>query len=329
LPRRESGGRKGSDVSVVPIAFRGRRVPLAAAAFVSSLQLAGAPSGGAAFAESPFATTVVNYSPGIGAAGGYTNPLVALGAPERFTGDGLVPQAVTPFQPPFMTNEIVSIGLGGSLTLGFDHDVTDDPDNPFGIDLLVFSNAFATDALSPFGVMGSMFGEGGSISVSQDGVTWTPVPGVAADGPLPTMGYADVGPYATRPGLVETDFTKPVNPAHTPASLAGLSYELLVAAYDGAGGGAGIDLAPLGLASIRYVRLEGSLSFGTSPEIDAIADVAPAAPTVPFDLTGDGTVDAADLGVLLGAWGTAGPGDLDRNGIVDAADLGLLLGAWS
>ena len=46
------------------------------------------------------------------------------------------------------------------------------------------------------------------------------------------------------------------------------------------------------------------------------------------DLNDDGTVDAADLAILLGAWGTSGPGDLDGSGGVDAADLALLLGAW-
>ena len=49
----------------------------------------------------------------------------------------------------------------------------------------------------------------------------------------------------------------------------------------------------------------------------------------PADLNGDGVVDGADLGILLGAWGSAGPGDLDGNGVVDGADLGILLGAWS
>lgn len=47
------------------------------------------------------------------------------------------------------------------------------------------------------------------------------------------------------------------------------------------------------------------------------------------DLDGDGDVDGADLGLLLGAWGTTGPGDVDGSGIVDGADLGLLLGQWS
>jgi hypothetical protein len=46
------------------------------------------------------------------------------------------------------------------------------------------------------------------------------------------------------------------------------------------------------------------------------------------DLNGDGTVDGADLGLLLGAWGGPGAADLNGSGSVDGADLGLLLGAW-
>lgn len=46
------------------------------------------------------------------------------------------------------------------------------------------------------------------------------------------------------------------------------------------------------------------------------------------DLDGDGTVGPADLAILLGAWGTRGPGDLDADGTVGAADLAILLGAW-
>ncbi|MFO0828965.1 MAG: esterase-like activity of phytase family protein [Phycisphaerales bacterium] len=47
------------------------------------------------------------------------------------------------------------------------------------------------------------------------------------------------------------------------------------------------------------------------------------------DLDGDEVVGAIDLGILLGAWGGAGPGDLDGDGVVSAADLGILLGAWT
>lgn len=51
------------------------------------------------------------------------------------------------------------------------------------------------------------------------------------------------------------------------------------------------------------------------------------------DLSGDGNVDGADLGLLLGAWGACAkpccPGDLDGSGQIDGADLGLLLAAWT
>ncbi|MFO0830031.1 MAG: di-heme oxidoredictase family protein [Phycisphaerales bacterium] len=45
------------------------------------------------------------------------------------------------------------------------------------------------------------------------------------------------------------------------------------------------------------------------------------------DLNGSGAVDAADLGILLGAWGNLAF-DLDGDGVVGATDLGILLGAW-
>lgn len=46
------------------------------------------------------------------------------------------------------------------------------------------------------------------------------------------------------------------------------------------------------------------------------------------DLNVDGTVNAADLSILLGAWGTSGPGNLNGDATVNAADLSILLGAW-
>ncbi len=52
-------------------------------------------------------------------------------------------------------------------------------------------------------------------------------------------------------------------------------------------------------------------------------------PACPADLDGDGTVDGADLGILLSCWGGSGAEcDLDGDGSVDGADLGLMLTAW-
>ncbi|MFM8639204.1 MAG: hypothetical protein ACKOEL_01005 [Planctomycetota bacterium] len=82
-------------------------------------------------------------------------------------------------------------------------------------------------------------------------------------------------------------------------------------------------------ASARYWLV---LNGGDTPErwADAVAAAEAMAnpPTCPADLDGDGTVGGADLGLLLGAWGTAGPGDLDGSGTVTGSDLGLLLGGW-
>jgi hypothetical protein len=52
---------------------------------------------------------------------------------------------------------------------------------------------------------------------------------------------------------------------------------------------------------------------------------------VPGDFNGDGFVNGADLGLLLGAWGRCArcPEDLNGSGAVNGADLGLLLGYWT
>ncbi len=52
-------------------------------------------------------------------------------------------------------------------------------------------------------------------------------------------------------------------------------------------------------------------------------------PPCPADLDGSGTVDGADLGLLLLEWGSPDPTfDLDGNGLIDGADLGLMLLDW-
>ncbi|MCB9839067.1 MAG: hypothetical protein H6813_06985 [Phycisphaeraceae bacterium] len=48
----------------------------------------------------------------------------------------------------------------------------------------------------------------------------------------------------------------------------------------------------------------------------------------PADLNGDGVVDTADLGILLGLFGGSGLGDFNLDGVIDTADLGVLLGGY-
>ncbi len=281
-------------------------------------------------ADDPFADAVVAYDPGANPAPGYTTPETALGSPERFTGEGVFPGCVTPFNSAFGLDEIVSIGSGGALTLAFDTPVTDDPANPFGVDLIVFGNALFIDAAFPAGEVGGLFAENvGTIELSADGVTWVPVPDVLPDGVFPTIGYADATPYQDVPGTVLTDFTKPVDPAMTMADVMGMSHADLIALYDGSGGGAGVDIGAVGLASVSFIRISNPDAGADNIEIDAVADVAPAGGP-PGDLNRDGAVDASDLAILLAAWGVPGsPADLDGDGTVDAADLAILLANWT
>ena len=48
----------------------------------------------------------------------------------------------------------------------------------------------------------------------------------------------------------------------------------------------------------------------------------------PADVSGDGTVNGLDLGIMLGEWGGSGSADVNNDGIVNGSDLGIILRAW-
>lgn len=220
-----------------------------------------------------FAGSVVSYAPGSNASPSYQNPATALGSPTRFTGVGVFPSVVSPFNPPFLTSEIVSIGTGGSLTLQFASPVVNDPANPFGQDLLIFGGQFFIDTDFPNGVAGPIFGgaTNSRVEVSADGQNWFTVPNTQATGVYPTLGYLDLtDPSSSTPGSVLSDFFKPVNPAFDPA---GKSFAQIIAGYDGSGGGNGIDIGVVGLAQASFIRIS---NFGASAfSIDAVSAVTP------------------------------------------------------
>lgn len=71
--------------------------------------------------------------------------------------------------------------------------------------------------------------------------------------------------------------------------------------------------------------IEGTESFlpPYSPEYTFQIDTG-----CPADLNHDGVVDTADLGILVGNYGSSGlcpPGDINGDGVVDTADLGILI----
>jgi len=215
----------------------------------------------------PWADTVVLYNPGD--VTNYTNSPVVLGEPTRTTSDGLKgSESVRMTVGPWQDSEILKIGNGGHLVVSFDSPVKNDPLNPFGIDLLVFTSAAfmssdwpANKTIDGSGGKVTVFGGAlGAISVSQDGLNWHQVTSL---GPIfPMHGYLsdEADAYAT--GATPTDYTRPVDPSLSLNDFAGLSLAEALSLYNGSGGGLGIDLSNLDggtitLSSISFVKIEG------------------------------------------------------------------------
>lgn len=224
-------------------------------------------------AADPWADQVVSYSPGSGFVPGFTNPAVVLGEPERFTGEGVFPSAVTPFNAPFLPSEIVSVGAGGHLIVRFDEPITNDPSHLYGVDLLIFGNGFFTGP-----PVSGVFEEGPfTVSVSADGTTFVTISGQFFDALFPPLGYLDLtDPFQTTPGSVPSDFTRPVNPSLLAdaglGSFFGKTFAEVVALYDGSGGGIPIDIAESGLSRVFFVRVDLAPGAGKA-EFDSFAAV--------------------------------------------------------
>ncbi|MEM9372720.1 MAG: hypothetical protein AAGA55_03675 [Planctomycetota bacterium] len=233
---------------------------------------------------SPFAAEVISYDQGSNAAGGFTDASTALGSAERFTGEGVFPGGVTPFFSAFGTDEIVSIGSGGELTLRMGTAITNDASHAFGVDMIVFGNAAFVDQSffdadpnnDGTGVLGddpALFGAGGvaEVYVSADGVDWRLAATTAID-LFPTLGYQDFTVTAPpAPGSVPTNFQQAMDPSIGLADLAGLSYTELLDVYGSSGGGVGIDISGTGLNSAEFVRFVNNDSAAF--EIDAVVAV--------------------------------------------------------
>jgi hypothetical protein len=233
-----------------------------------------------------FASTVSAYTEGSGVLPGFNDPITALGAPTTFIGY----QNADPFNPPYQSSDIVGIGTGGSLTLQFNTPVQNNPNNPFGLDFIIFGHAgfnITNGDYSGGGITdGSLFTGGTAdvrVSVSVDGTTfYTLNPSLTpmVDGLFPP----DAG---GNPFL-------PVNPSLTAADFAGKDLAGIAALYNGSAGGAGFDIAwaidgsnqGVLLSSIDYIRLD-VLNDGTPAYIDAVT-VVPEPTTCTLAITGAG-----------------------------------------
>ncbi len=327
-------------------------------------------------AEDPWADTLVSHN-AIQPNTGFDTPEKTVGAPVG--GGTLTPN----------NSSLHSVGRPGDapgsyLLLRFTTPVTDDPLNPFGMDFIVYGNG-AWVGGNPL----RKWAEPGLVEISEDvngngqpDDPWYVIPGSRSLGrsilpggianPSPALagnvlnpntdgterdwGYADLSPTQVQ---YLDNHVRPDDP-HTvglsPRSGGGDAFDIAWAVpVDGAGN-------PQGLAQFHFVRIssfiaasDATLGFIT-PEIDAVADVAPE-----VDTDGDGILDeyetraagtdpdrpestvlaleippedgGSPAGTLLGAaedaFGNrialrssgARTGPRDRNGIVDIAKI--------
>jgi hypothetical protein len=260
-------------------------------------------------AANPFAFEVVAAQTPFGASP-YDDPASLLGMPSTNFYDpwggwsgGTTERRVKLVEPAYNLDAtqtrklITTLNEGSSIVVRFEQPITDDPVHPYGIDLLVFGNAFYTASgfvndgsdMNTLMLAGGGFYEPMKVSVSPG---YTGAPGQNPTNLATWDWYRyDNGPYADTDFPTHAyhwnrtnstwsselmDFTKPVNPVFGPVLEAGgLSAADAIEFYDGSGGGTGFDLAESGFARIQYVRIEGLEGF-SGGEIDALSAVRPA-----------------------------------------------------
>jgi hypothetical protein len=209
----------------------------------------------------PYADEVVSYTQGTN--GGFNAnllPAVVLGPPA---GLGLWVGSL----------DVVSLGREGSIVLGFaDNVIVDGP----GADFTVFENAFML--IEGDGYSAPPFAEPGRVKVSQNGTDWVEFPCTltGAAGPY-WPGCAGVYPAFSNLGL--TPNPHPSIPSTTPIEALIDQDSFSFQPPPGSGGDL-FDLADIGLAWVRYVKIETttfearSATLGQSgPDIDAVVAI--------------------------------------------------------
>lgn len=261
-------------------------------------------------AESPYGFKVVDSFITTKAAN-FKDPNNTLGRPTTYM-TGAWGGPVTPYNPAWMAKELLTLdGEDNYVTIEFDHDVMDDDNNPYGIDLLVFGNSLIVgkstdyygerDSPEAWVYTGKIAAEPADVLVSQDGKTWYSYSEpVYCDDWAPTQGlvYDEKNPWTelysgNKWWGLPTDACKPVDPSKTANDSANLTIKELALRFNGSAGGAGFDLKKFpglpatknGKRWIRYVKImshyDEEEGEWTSAEVDAVADVAP---TSEYDL---------------------------------------------
>ena len=238
---------------------------------------------------SEFATTLVDASESLSGSSYYNDPNDLLGAPAKYCAGwpASATDHISIVEPSWGDGYITTLNEGDYAIVKFDHQVTNDPNNPYGLDFIVYGNAFFTGGgayvaddtdHTSYTLTGGAFTESVLISVSQYGDEWyTYELGPYGDNLFPTNPWVwDQNLYnETGNGWtdIENDYTLPVDPDLTLSDFAGLSSYEAMLLYAGSAGGTGFDLAESGYDWIQYIKVEGTGDF-VGGEVDAFADVA-------------------------------------------------------
>ncbi|OHB52677.1 MAG: hypothetical protein A2Y12_03200 [Planctomycetes bacterium GWF2_42_9] len=220
---------------------------------------------------SPYASSIISFTQGIGADVGYNNPDVVLGAPP--VSDGYA-WPVSIAAAPWEASEVLSLGNGGSITIAFDHKVLNNPEDvEYGIDFLIFGNAFfATDWEGDGSIVYAYF-EPAKIEVSQDGIAFYEIANTYADALYPYTASAGNFVHATPPGI----------------SYMGRMPNDVEADYAGGCGGTQVDISNaigVSLDWIMYVRVTDIPGDSGLADVVGFADVIPEPATVLMLLAG-------------------------------------------
>lgn len=214
-------------------------------------------------AAAQYASSVISFSPGTGPTPGFSNPAAALGSPERMTGEGVYPGAVTPFNAPWGADELVSIGADGHITLKFSNYVL--PRS--GPEIGVFENAGFVFNFENGGTTAgpTTFSEDPAIvEVSADGLSWISLGSTMFN--IPSNGYLDASDAFATTGSVPSDFRQPFTGSLS--DFDNKTWPEVLDVLDGSGGGTWLDISATGLPRVGYIRF--SVSSGNF-ELEAVS----------------------------------------------------------
>jgi hypothetical protein len=252
-----------------------------------------------------FATQIINTT-NIYTIAPYNTPVAILGRPTLKFIDHFAPHQANPIhrskivEPPYWTdpssnNIITEINAGGEITVNMGRKVYDDPNNPYGIDLIVYGNSFmsasgyvgseVTDftdentVLIPGGSTG-IFGHPTIVSISQDGTNWFTYPSTPTI--FPDSSYRWDGTNHSWTDELANE-TKPLNP--TTGFPGGTTVSSALDRFVGAFGGTGYDLKESGFPWIQFVRVQAGTSLTDTNAFDytVIDAIAAANPVVVGD----------------------------------------------